>query len=172
VQSGGDCIPYRLAGLTRSVDDPAEIRFVNANQLGEPVLTHSGLIDGQLQIGVNRTLIRGQCGLSPRAVCSLQPLCDVAKLQEATRSCHRALVIAESLRGGRGNLKRTIALPGDHRRLKRYPVFSFTPINSMTIVLFQVLTAKLASVPEVLRCVRICSHISALIFFGEGIFDQ
>ena len=40
VQCCGDSIPYCLARFARTVNNSAEIRFVNADQLGEPVLPH------------------------------------------------------------------------------------------------------------------------------------
>jgi hypothetical protein len=45
--------PYVSVGLAIAVDDPAQVRLVNAQHLGQAVLTHADGINPQLQIRIN-----------------------------------------------------------------------------------------------------------------------
>jgi hypothetical protein len=57
VERIGDGLPQRVSGFTSSIHDAAEIGLMDANHLGEPVLAYSSLVDRELQIWVNRSLI-------------------------------------------------------------------------------------------------------------------
>lgn len=49
----GNCLPQRITRFAASVNDPAEIGFVNANQLGKPILPYPCFVDRELQVWVN-----------------------------------------------------------------------------------------------------------------------
>ena len=53
VQRVGDGLAQCVSRFPASIYDPAEIRLMNADHLGKPVLADSSLINRQLQIRVN-----------------------------------------------------------------------------------------------------------------------
>jgi hypothetical protein len=53
MKSIGNCLPQRITRFAASVYDPAEIRFVNADQLGKPILPYPCFVNRELQVWVN-----------------------------------------------------------------------------------------------------------------------
>lgn len=56
-QYRSDLLPHLLSGYTNTVDDAAQIRLIDAYQLGQTILAHAGRVHSQLEIRVDTLLL-------------------------------------------------------------------------------------------------------------------
>src|ERR1700722_1410053 len=75
----GNGLPQRISGFPASVYDPAEIGLVDANHLGKPILPYPCLVDRQLQVWVNRSLVEFHFLLASLDFAAKRHGCDAPK---------------------------------------------------------------------------------------------
>jgi hypothetical protein len=89
VQRVGNGLPQCISGLPASVYDPAEIGLMNANHLGKPILPDPCLVDRQLQVRVNRSLVEFHFLLAPLDFAAKRRGCDDPKSTTSPKNLPR-----------------------------------------------------------------------------------
>ncbi len=89
VQRVGNGLPQCISGLPASVYDPAEIGLMNANHLGKSILPDPSLVDRQLQVRVNRSLVEFHFLLAPLDFAAKRRGCDDPKSTTSQKNLPR-----------------------------------------------------------------------------------
>jgi len=74
-QHHSDLLSHLLPGYTNTVDDAAQVRLIDAHQLGQTILAHAGRIHSQLEIGIDTPLLLCRTALSWLLGKPLQNMC-------------------------------------------------------------------------------------------------